>query len=178
MMLKLNQFDSLGLFIQKMSFSLQNKKKWAKQRELRECGEFLDNQQKQKLSLTYLAEISYVAFLTLTGLNTVITGSVILTRVRTTYLGYPKKKQRIVLEIWHCTNKQVTRRWKNQSNFTRKKDYFLVFSSDRRSIFCCFVFNLRTIYWWFNVHVYHPEETSKNSDICDFFNVSDIENEW
>ena len=26
--------------------------------------------------------------------------------------------------------------------------------------------------------VEHPEETSKNSDICDFLKVSDIENEW
>ena len=24
----------------------------------------------------------------------------------------------------------------------------------------------------------HPEETSKNSDICDFLKVSDIKNEW
>ena len=30
----------------------------------------------------------------------------------------------------------------------------------------------------YTVTLYHPEETSKNSDICDFLKVSDIENEW
>ena len=48
-----------------------------------------------------------------------------------------QKKQRIVLEIWHCTNKQVHADGRTKVTFSKKGLFFSLFIR-QISIFCCF----------------------------------------